>query len=155
MPMSSPVWEPVLQNITPETTPWWLGVTVAIASGKDMELMKTKKETWSFYILFWVVLSWYFCILYSLLYLLDFTRSSVSKEFTCNAGGCLQHSGLGFNPWVRKIRGEGNGNPLQYSCLGDLMDRGARQAVLRVCQGLTVPSSGHRHAVVAGWFLLR
>ena len=23
----------------------------------------------------------------------------------------------GFNPWVRKIPGEGNGNLLQYSCL--------------------------------------
>ena len=29
----------------------------------------------------------------------------------------------GFNPWVRKI--EGNGNPLQYSCLENAMDRGA------------------------------
>ena len=26
--------------------------------------------------------------------------------------------------------GEGNGNPLQYSCLGNLMDRGAWQAIL-------------------------
>ena len=25
----------------------------------------------------------------------------------------------GFDPWVRKIPGEGNGNPLQYSCLGN------------------------------------
>ena len=25
---------------------------------------------------------------------------------------------------------EGNGNPLQYSCLGNLMDRGARQATI-------------------------
>ena len=30
-----------------------------------------------------------------------------------------------FNPWVGKIPGEGNGNPLQYSCLEDPMDRGA------------------------------
>ena len=26
--------------------------------------------------------------------------------------------------------GEGNGNPLQYSCLGNLMDRGAGQAMV-------------------------
>ena len=25
----------------------------------------------------------------------------------------------GFDSWVRKIPGEGNGNPLQYSCLGN------------------------------------
>ena len=31
----------------------------------------------------------------------------------------------GFKPWVGKIPGEGNGNPLQYSCLGNPMDRGA------------------------------
>ena len=26
--------------------------------------------------------------------------------------------------------GEGNGNPLQYSCLGTLMDRGARRVIV-------------------------
>ena len=30
-----------------------------------------------------------------------------------------------FDPWVRKIPGEGNGNTLQYSFLGNPMDRGA------------------------------
>ena len=30
-----------------------------------------------------------------------------------------------FNPWVGKIPGRGNGNPLQYSCLENPMDRGA------------------------------
>ena len=33
--------------------------------------------------------------------------------------------GCGFDLWVGKIPGEGNGNPLQYSCLGNPMDRGA------------------------------
>ena len=32
-------------------------------------------------------------------------------------GICLQCGRPGFNPWVGKITGEGNGNPLQYSCL--------------------------------------
>ena len=30
-----------------------------------------------------------------------------------------------FDPWIRKIPRGGNGNPLQYSCLEDSMDRGA------------------------------
>ena len=30
----------------------------------------------------------------------------------------------GFDPWVRKIPSVGNGNPLWYSCLGNLTDRG-------------------------------
>jgi len=29
---------------------------------------------------------------------------------------------------LRRFPGEGNGNPLQYSCLGNPMDRGAWQA---------------------------
>ena len=32
--------------------------------------------------------------------------------------------------WVRKSPGEGKGNPLQYSCLENLMDRGAWQATV-------------------------
>ena len=30
--------------------------------------------------------------------------------------------------WVRKIPGEGNGNPLQYSCLENSLHKGAKQA---------------------------
>ena len=35
---------------------------------------------------------------------------------------CRRHR---FNPWVGKITGVGNGNPLQYSCLENSVDRGA------------------------------
>ena len=39
---------------------------------------------------------------------------------------------------VRKSPGEGHGNPLQYSCLENPMDRGARQATVhRVAESLT------------------
>ena len=34
----------------------------------------------------------------------------------------LQCGRPGFNPWVRKIPGEGNGNPLQYFCLENPID---------------------------------
>ena len=33
-------------------------------------------------------------------------------------------------PGSRRFPGEGNGNPLQYSCLGNLMDRGVWQATI-------------------------
>ena len=36
---------------------------------------------------------------------------------------CLQCRRPGFDFWVRKIPGEGNGNPLQYSCLENPIDR--------------------------------
>ena len=35
----------------------------------------------------------------------------------------------GFDSWVRKILGEWNGNPLQYSCIENSTDRGAWQIV--------------------------
>ena len=45
--------------------------------------------------------------------------SSVGKESACNAGD------LGYIPGLGRSPGEGNGNPLQYSCLENPMDRGA------------------------------
>jgi len=36
----------------------------------------------------------------------------------------------GFDPWVWKILEVGNGNPLQYSCLGKPRDRRAWQATV-------------------------
>ena len=37
----------------------------------------------------------------------------------------------GLDPWVEKIPGEGNGNPVQYSCLGNPTDRGPRWVTVR------------------------
>ena len=37
---------------------------------------------------------------------------------------------MGFIPGSGRSPGEGNGNPLQYSCLGNPMDRGAWQAIV-------------------------
>ena len=39
---------------------------------------------------------------------------------------------LRFNPTVRKIPWRGNGNPFQYSCLQNSMDRGAWWATIHV-----------------------
>ena len=44
---------------------------------------------------------------------------SDSKESACNVGDLGSIPGLGRSP------GEGNGNPLQYSCLENPVDRGA------------------------------
>ena len=40
--------------------------------------------------------------------------------------------GQEFDPWSGKIPGEGNGNPLLYSCLENPMDRGAWRATVHV-----------------------
>ena len=41
-----------------------------------------------------------------------------------------QCRGHRFDPWVRKIPGEGNGSPLQYSYLENSIDRGAWRATV-------------------------
>ena len=50
---------------------------------------------------------------------LSFPGGSEVKASTCNA------EDLGSIPGAGRSPGEGNGNPLQYSCLGNSMDGGA------------------------------
>ena len=49
------------------------------------------------------------------------------KNLPANAGDV-------FDLWVQRFPGEGNGNPLQYSCLGNAMDRGVWQATFHGSQ---------------------
>ena len=53
---------------------------------------------------------------------MGFPGSSTGKESTCNVRDLGSIPGLGRSP------GGGHGNPLQYSCLENLMDREAWQA---------------------------
>ena len=69
--------------------------------------------------------SYYIFTLYSYI---CFPHSSVSKESACNAGDQGSIPGWGKSP------GEGNGNPLWYSCLGNPLARGDWQATIH---GLT------------------
>ena len=66
---------------------------------------------------------------------MGFPHSSVGKESACNVGDQGSIPGSGRSP------GERNGKPLQYSCLGNPMDRGARQAIV--------------HEVTKSWTRLR
>ena len=56
--------------------------------------------------------------------MVGFPGGSNGKESACNAGD------LGSIPGLGKYPGKGNGNPLQYSCLDNSMDRGAWQATV-------------------------
>ena len=55
----------------------------------------------------------------------------MAKNLPANAGD------VGLTPRSGRSPGEGNGNPLQYSCLGNPKDRGAQEA------------RGHRHDLAA------
>ena len=61
-------------------------------------------------------------------YIDSFPGGSDGKESACNARDPGSIPGAGKSP------GEGNGNPLQYSCLENPMDRGAWKATV---QGVT------------------
>ena len=50
---------------------------------------------------------------------MGFPGGSVGKESACSAGD------LGSIPGLGRSSGEGNGNPLQYSCLENPMEGGA------------------------------
>ena len=55
---------------------------------------------------------------------MGFPGGSEVKASACNAGDLGSIPGLGRSP------GEGNGNPLQYSCLENPMDGGAWWAIV-------------------------
>ena len=52
----------------------------------------------------------------------DFPVALVVKDPPVNAGDIRDSGSV---PELGRSPGEGNGNPLQYSCLGNPMDRGA------------------------------
>ena len=65
-----------------------------------------------------------------------FPGSQAGKESACNAGDPSSILGLGISPGGR------HGNPLQYSCLKNPMDRGASQATVdRVAESDTTEAA--------------
>ena len=77
--------------------------------------------------------------------LLGFPGGSEVKASACNAGDLGSIPGSGRSP------GEGNGNPFQYSCLENPMDRGAWWATVhRVAKSRTRLKSKHGTAFKLG-----
>ena len=67
--------------------------------------------------------------------LVGFPSGSVVKNPPANAGDLSSIPGYGRSP------GEGKGNPLQYSCLGNPMDRRAWQAAVHRITKSQIPLS--------------
>ena len=63
-------------------------------------------------------------IIYTVGSILGLPHGSAVKNVPANAGD------MGSIPRSGRSLGEGNGNPLQYSCLGTLMDRGVWWAIV-------------------------
>lgn len=69
------------------------------------------------------------------------------KEPACQV---VRHRRHGFNPWVRKIPGVGNGSSLQCSCLRKPMDGGARATVHGLQRSLDATEHTRAHNKASG-----
>ena len=63
--------------------------------------------------------------------LMGFPGGSSGKEIACNAEDARD---MGLIPGLGRSPGGGHGNPLQYSCLENPMDRGAWRATVHRLQ---------------------
>ena len=82
-----------------------------------LEMSRSQHEKWNHSKVF----TFFFSILREILQ--DHRALGTSgREPACQ---CRRHKRCGFDPWVRRSPGGGHGNPLQYSCLENLTDRGA------------------------------
>ena len=80
---------------------------------------------------------------------MGFPGGSDGKESACNAGAEGSVAGLGRSP------GEGNGFPLQYSCLKNSMDRGVWWATVRgVAKSQTRLSDTAQHRMLGGGYVV-
>ena len=71
--------------------------------------------------------------------LYGFSGGSDSRESACNVGD------LGSTPGWGRSPGEGNGYPLQYSCMKNPMDRGAWRATVHgVAESETTEATEHK-----------
>ena len=116
------------------TSPKWL---VHFVWKYSLDFRQNMKKNVKYFNHFDYVLKWYFehirlnindiikvnftCLFWLFYMCRGFPHSSISKESACKAGDHRQHRrhGSGSSP------GGGNGNPLQYACLRNPMDRGA------------------------------
>ena len=75
---------------------------------------------------------------------MSFLDGASGKEPACQS---RRRKRLGFEPWIWKSPGGGNGNPLQYSRLENSLDRGAWWATVnRVAHSQTTLQRLSTHA---------
>ena len=86
--------------------------------------LKKKNPVYIVYIYVHVYMCTYMCIY---IHTWVFPRGSVVKNPPANAGA---ERDAGLIPGSGKVPAGGNSNPLQYSCLGNPMDRGALRATV-------------------------
>ena len=113
-------------------TPW----IVAWQAPLDIGVSQARTLEWVVLFLQWILLTQEssLCLLHcrQILYHCDFPGGSDGKQLACNAGDPGSISGLG------RSCAEGYGNPFQYSCLENSINRGEwRDTVYRVTKSQT------------------
>ena len=93
-----------------------------VVGGHGFELGRNSEDQENLHYIY-LYLSIYNLFIYNLLFICS--GGSDGKESACNAGD------LSLIPGLERSPGEGNGNPLQYSCLKNPMDRGAWWATVQ------------------------
>ena len=74
---------------------------------------------------------------------MDFLGDAVVKNLPANAG---DPGDVGLIPGSGRSPGEGNGNPLQYSCLENPLDKGAWWATVHGVVADTTERQTHEHS---------
>ena len=98
-------------------------------NGMDLTEAEDIKKRWQEYTEVTTLKSLFSC------HFMGFPGGSRRKETTCQCRRCKRR---GFDPGLERFPGESHGNPLQYSCLENSMDRGAWWATVhRVTQSQT------------------
>ena len=97
------------------------GMTIpscALINIEFIQSYKSQTQVLSLKLNIWIL------FIYLLISVLGFPCCSVVKNLSANVGD------MGLIPGSGRSPGGRNGNPLQYSCLGNPMDRGAWQATV-------------------------
>ena len=85
----------------------------------------------------------------SVLFLVGLAGRNSGQDSACNAGGT---GGSSLIPGLERSPGEGNGNPLQYSCLENPVDRGACWATVHGVAKSQTQFSSRARAQAASWW---
>ena len=80
---------------------------------------------------------------------MGFPNGSAGKNSTCNAGATGE---VGSIPGLGRPPGGGNGNPLQYSCLENPMDRGAWWATVHVVTDSWTQLTEYTQHIIERWW---
>ena len=121
-------WKVYLSSLVPILYPWnYIKLHPTLYLWNYIKLHKTT------HVSIQLIETWVSISFPELLRLIEATTLNLAWDFPGvldSKGSACSARDLGLNPGMGRSPGEGNGNPLQYSCLKNSMDRGAWKAII-------------------------